>query len=180
MDTWIVLLRGINVGGKNVLPMRELVTELEGLGFVDVSTYIQSGNVVCRSGDWNRSQLGSSIRRAIDERHGFVPGIVVLAPLELEAAISANPFPEAESEPATLHLFFLDPEPAAANLDLLEGARRESERFELVGKVLYLHAPEGIGRSKLVGKVERALGVAATARNWRTVCRLLDMAQGGG
>jgi uncharacterized protein (DUF1697 family) len=178
MRTLVALFRGINVGGRNSLPMRELVAVLENLGLQEVRTYIQSGNVVFQSKSGEPAELASSIGDAIAKSHGFKPEVMLLEVDELEAAVAANPFPEAESEPKSLHLYFLVSEPEHPDLEGLERVRRESERFQLEGKVLYLYAPQGIGRSKLAARVERSLGVAVTARNWRTVCKIEAMANG--
>lgn len=177
MTTFIALFRGINVGGKNLLPMGQLVPLLEALGLQNVSTYIQSGNVVFQSVELDPADLAERIQSAVHESHGFTPQVFVLGVDELERAVRANPYPEAEPEPKSLHLSFLETRPQHPDLDVLEGLKLDSERFELRGEVFYLHAPEGIGRSKLAGRVERALGVSATGRNWRTVCRILEMAR---
>ncbi len=178
MSTWIALFRGINVGGRNVVPMKELVHDLRSLGLEDVRTYIQSGNAVFRAADGDAAELGATIAVKVEESHGFRPQVLVLSAGELEDAIRSNPFPEAEAEPKTLHLFFLASPPPAPDLDALAAIRSPSERFELTDRVFYLHAPDGIGRSKLAAKAERLLGVAVTARNWRTVGKLLEMATG--
>lgn len=182
MSTYILLLRGINVGGRNVLRMGELAELLRSLGLRDVETYAQSGNVVFRaerepSGEpeWARA-LEREIADAIEDGHGFRPRVLLFGSDRLEEAIESHPFPEAEAEPKTLHFFFLASEPADPDLEALEQVRADSERFHLADGVFYLHAPDGIGRSKLAGSVERHLGVAATARNWRTVRRLGEMA----
>lgn len=176
MSRLIVLLRGINVGGRNRLRMAELVEILEGLGLEDVRTYIQSGNVVARSSEPPSSTLAAAIGGTIERSHGFRPRVLVLAADELEAAIASNPFPEGESRPKELHFFFLTSSPTEPHLDSLDEVKADTERFHLADRVLYLHAPEGIGRSKLAANVERILGVAATARNWRTVQKLREMA----
>lgn len=95
----------------------------------------------------------------------------------LEQAIKGNPFPEAEAAPNTLHLNFLDAIPAQPDLDALEKIRAPSERYLLQGDVLYLHAPDGIGRSKLAANMEHLLGVPMTSRNWNTVCKLREMSR---
>jgi uncharacterized protein (DUF1697 family) len=176
MHTYIALLRGINVGGNNLLPMRELVGVFEGLRLRQVKTYIQSGNVVFQSEHDNLKELAQMISAAIGQSHGFTPSILLLGLPEFQAAIAANPFPEGESEPKTLHLFFLEEVPSNPNWSLLESLKAESERYQLINKVFYLHTPDGFGRSKLAEKVEKAIGVAATARNWRTVSTLMSMA----
>jgi uncharacterized protein (DUF1697 family) len=175
MDTIIALLRGINVGGHNKLPMKELKTLLEGLGLASVQTYIQSGNVVFQTERADLPILAKQIGAAIGERHGFVPQIMLLRLVALETAVAHNPFPATGEQHKTLHFYFLASTPANPDLASLEAIKTDSEQFALIDTVFYLHAPEGIGRSKLAEKVERALGVAATARNWRTVSTILGM-----
>ena len=177
MSTWIVLLRGINVGGKNILPMNELVRLLQSLHLENIKTYIQSGNAIFRSSTEISPTLTANIATKIESRHGFKPHVLILSADQLENAIVSNPFPEAEAEPKTLHLFFLASAPAAPDIESLTEAKSPSERFHLRGQVFYLHAPEGVGRSKLAAKAEKYLGVAATARNWRTVQKLWAMAK---
>jgi uncharacterized protein (DUF1697 family) len=176
MSTWILLLRGINVGGKHSLPMKALKDDLKGLGLQHVKTYIQSGNVVFQSSGSVPSGLGATISDVLEAHHGFRPHVLLLSADALEKAAAANPFPEAEAEPKSLHLFFLDTAPTAPDLDALTALRLPSEHFHLEGKVFYLHAPDGIGRSKLAARVEKALGVTTTARNWRTVQKLQELA----
>lgn len=177
MNTTIALFRGINVGGKNLLPMRELAAALEELGLQNVKTYIQSGNVVFQSEANALASLTSRISEAINRSHGFTPQVMLLSMADLENAIASNPFPDAESEPKTLHLYFPASEPTAPDIETLENLKLESEQFSLKDGVFYLYAPEGIGRSKLAARVEKSLGVAVTARNWRSVCKILEMAQ---
>lgn len=177
MKTHIAFLRGINVGGKNRLPMRELVELLHTLGLDNISTYIQSGNVVFQSQKGDQAGLAQRIQAAIHEGHGFTPPIVLLGLKELERAVSSNPFPGVESDHKALHLFFLASKPENPDLKMLSRLKRSSESFEHRGKVFYLHAPEGIGGSKLAARVERSLGVTATARNWRSVCNVLEIAR---
>ncbi len=95
----------------------------------------------------------------------------------LADAIASNPFPDAEATPRTLHVFFLDARPVNADVESLAELRAPSERFHLADRALYLHAPDGIGRSRLAANVEKRVGVPATARNWRTVQKLWEMAQ---
>ena len=169
MSTYIALFRGINVGGRNSLPMRDLVSLFEALGMQNVRTYIQSGNVVFESRKVVAAELSDRVGAAVNKHHGFTPHLLVLKSAELIEAMSANPYPEAESDPKSVHLTFLSSVPESPDLESLENIKRESEQFMLEGKVFYLHAPEGIGRSKLAARIERSLGVAGTARNWRSV-----------
>jgi len=175
METIIALLRGINVGGNNRLPMRDLVAILQAMDLRSVQTYIQSGNVVFQTDQTSLPELAHEIGAAIGESHGFTPQVLLLRLVELETAVTRNPFPEAQTDHKTLHFYFLESVPPAPDLALLAALKTERERFQLIDKVFYLHAPDGIGRSKLAEKVEKALGVATTARNWRTVSKLMEM-----
>lgn len=177
MTVWISLLRGINVGGRHIVRMTELVARLEAVGCEDVKTYIQSGNAVFRSKEKKADTLAMRIGKAIAEAHGFEPHVLMLTRADLEGAARANPFAEGETEPKSLHLFFLDAAPRKPDLASLETVKLKSERFAIVGRVFYLHAPDGIARSKLVERVGPALGVPMTARNWRTVGKLIEMAR---
>lgn len=177
MKTYVALLRGINVGGKSTLPMKDLVTLLEDLGAQNVRTYIQSGNAVFRSEESNASLLSNDISVAIKMRHGLEPRVLLLETREFERVVESNPFPEAEPEPRTLHVYFLASVPPNPDLDALENLRGDDERFALKDGALYLYAPGGVGRSRLAANAERLLGVPATARNWRTVRKILALAQ---
>jgi uncharacterized protein (DUF1697 family) len=113
---------------------------------------------------------------AIKKHHGFEPHVFILGRDAIEKAIAENPFPEAAADPASLHLVFLLSPPKNLDLKKLDSLRTESEQFHLREGVLYLHAPEGVGRSRLAANIEKLLGVPATGRNWRTVCKIREMA----
>ncbi|MCH7565736.1 MAG: DUF1697 domain-containing protein [Gemmatimonadetes bacterium] len=176
MTTWIALLRGINVGGRNVLKMKELVVLLNEACCSEVKTYLQSGNAVFKSAESSAAALESRIEKALKEDRGVDVRVLVLGKEELRRAIASNPFPQAVTDPKTLHLFFLSEPPHSPVIESLNSYKADSESFVLTDRVLYLHAPDGFGRSKLAARVERLLGVDATARNWRTVSRVLEMA----
>jgi uncharacterized protein (DUF1697 family) len=176
MTTLIALLRGINVGGSNKLPMKDLSALLTEMGLRGVQTYIQSGNAVFRCDVKNKTALAAKISTAIEAQHGFAPQVLLLDAVELQQAIADNPYPEAVADPKSLSLLFLAEMPQHPNLKALEALKTNSERFKLAGKVFYMHAPEGFGRSKLAAQAEKLLGVAASARNWNTVCKLAEMA----
>lgn len=159
-----------------MLPMKDLVTLLGKVGCDEVTTYIQSGNAVFRSAESNALELANQIKDAVLDGHGFQPRILILSSGELKQAVASNPFPEAEPNPKTLHLYFLSERPDNPDIDSLNGAKVDNESFVLTDRVFYLHAPDGIGRSKLAERVERAVGVDATARNWRTVSKVLEIA----
>ena len=176
MKTYIGLLRGINVGGNNILPMQALRDSFKVLGCAHVQTYIQSGNVVFTYvGDLQ--ELREQIIVAIDSRFGFRPKLLLIARSEFAEVVNANPFADIERDPKSLHVWFLaDP---AANPDIIsvDSKLADSESYALEGNAFYLYAPDGIGRSKLAGNVEKFLGVDATARNWRTVVKLHELAR---
>jgi uncharacterized protein (DUF1697 family) len=176
MNKYIALFRGINVGGNNILPMKELVAVLEGLGLKNVRTYIQSGNVVFQTTADKKQKLAQDIGAAIGQSHQFVPRVLVLTVQEFQNALESNPYPEGENEPKSLHLFFLESSPAKPDLEKLDSLQSGSERFKLVGTVFYLHTPDGFGPSKLASNVEKALGVTVTARNWRSASAILALA----
>ncbi|MEW5975079.1 MAG: DUF1697 domain-containing protein [Acidobacteriota bacterium] len=176
MKTYVALFRGINVGGKNALPMKELAALLEGLGARQVRTYIQSGNAVFQAAEKNLARLARQLPTEIQMRHGFQPQVFLLSLAALRRAMANNPFPEAEADPGSLHLGFLAAAPKNPDLEKLNSLKKGSERFHLDDGVFYLHAPEGVGRSKLAASAEKLLGVAMTDRNWRTVCKISELA----
>ena len=122
-------------------------------------------------------RLSKRLTAAVSKSHGFEPRVLLLTRSELEKAAAANPFPEASEYPQSLHLFFLTESPKKPDLKGCEALKAKSERFKLAGSVFYLHTPDGMGSSKLAARAEKLLGVAATARNWRTVTTLLQMSQ---
>lgn len=170
MKTYIILLRGVNVGGKNILPMKELTALLERNGFENVNTYIQSGNVVLQS----EKRPSTEIEKLIASKFGFEPKVLVLEQSEFDSAIKNNPFSPTDGKSA--HFYFCRNQPKP-NIMKLKKLLAESEEYQLNGNVFYLYAPNGIGRSKLVANIESCLGVPATGRNLNTVRKLEQMAQ---
>ena len=177
MRTWISLLRGINVLGHNKILMKDLVSELEGLGLLDVRTYIQSGNAVFRSAEKSSARQARRIGAAIAASHGFEPKVLVLSLETFREAAAACPFPKGDAQAKTVHLFFLAEPAAGADLAAMHAVKTKTERFALTELAFYLHTPDGFGKSKLAARAERVLGVAATARNWRSVTKILAMAE---
>ncbi|MBU1359740.1 MAG: DUF1697 domain-containing protein [Gammaproteobacteria bacterium] len=175
MNPYVALFRGINVGGNCSLSMKELVAILEEIGARKVRTYIQSGNAVFDSAEKNLVRLSKQLADEIVKRRGFEPHVLILTLEALAKAIAENPFPEAVNDPSSLHLGFLASPPKSPDLEKLSSLRKESERFQLTESVFYLHAPEGVGRSKLAASSEKLLGVPMTDRNWRTVCKVMEM-----
>jgi uncharacterized protein (DUF1697 family) len=176
MKTWIALLRGINVGGRNTLPMVSLSKIFTEAGCEQVRTYIQSGNVVFKADIRSKNGFVESISHAVEQKHGFPPAVALFTSDSLRSAIAANPYPETESEPKSLHVFFLESAPEIARIEDAEALLADSESIEVIGLHLFLRAPNGIGRSRFVKGVEKALAMRATARNWRTVTKLAELA----
>lgn len=171
MKTWIALLRGINVGGHHIVRMKDLVRYLEAEGFRQVRTYIQSGNVVLPCEESPGVQIGEIIER----HYGFRPPVLVLSGEQMRQAAAANPFDAGAG--SQVHFYFCAREPGEVDHDLLESVRAPNESYRLLGKVFYLYAPDGIGRSRLAEKIGRALpGTDITARNLNTVNKLLELA----
>ena len=178
MTTWIAFFRGINVGGAHSLPMKQLAIALEAEGLKDVRTYIQSGNAVFGRPKTTAPKLATLIAACVRKEFGFEPRVLVLQADELASAARGNPFPQADDDPKSLHLFFLERAPKNADMTALNALKAPTEAFALKGKVFYLHTPAGFGKSKLAERAEKLLGVPATARNWRTVCAVLEMTAG--
>ena len=185
VPTHVALLRGINVGGRNRVAMAALREVVEGLGHTGVATYIQSGNVVFTSEETDTATLAAALERAIADQLGVQPKVVVLTREELAQVVADNPFPK-EDNPRQLHAVFwngpLGPEElaavAAAQRQAGEAGGRDEAR--VVGTTMYLHTPDGYGRSELAARLARIGGgrtasTAATARNWATVRKLLAM-----
>ena len=167
METYIALLRGINVGGRNLLPMKALVTLMEQNGYTEVKTYIQSGNVVFQC-----EQLPENLGQLIEAEFGFEPNILFLAKGEFIQAADNCPYTSDVGK--EVHFYFCKSQPTP-DIEKLNGFKADSESYEIKDKVFYLYAPEGIGRSKLVANVEKCLGVPATGRNLNTINKLLSM-----
>lgn len=173
--TYIALLRGINVGGK-VLKMADLKQAVDDLGFGDVRTYLQSGNMVFHAPKTGDGTLAARISNAIRDKAGIDVHVLVRSAAEWDEVITNNPFPKAAALPKTLHAFALDLQPEKARVEDLQARDHGSEEWKIVGDALYLHTPDGFGKSKLGNSIERLLKVPMTGRNWNTVLALRELA----
>lgn len=170
----VALLRGINVGGKNLLPMKALAGIFAAAGCVEVKTYIQSGNVVFRR--LGETDVTGLIRAEIEKRFGLKVPVIVRAAAELATAIAANPFLKTGIDPARLHVMFLDDEPTAAMMAGLDAERSRPDEFVVIGREVYLHLPNGAAKTKLTNAYfDAKLRTVGTQRNWRTVMALAGM-----
>lgn len=176
MKTWIALFRGINVGGKNIVPMKDLKTALEKEGLQAVRTYIQSGNVIFEAGG-TQTALAESINKAFVSQFDFSPDVMLLSALQFEKAVKNNPYADPSNDPKSVHLFFMPHLPKNPDIETMNGIKTATEDFQILANVFYMFAPDGIGRSKLAAKAEKLLGVSATARNWRSVTKIMELAQ---
>lgn len=178
MSSQIALLRGINVGGHNKFPVARQRELMRDLGFEGVTVHLQTGNIVLADPGTPPERTARTIADRIAADLGLTVPVIVRTRDELAAAVAANPYPGATTEPKTLHVVFLSAAPAdPAPLEALDLASYAPDEFRLAGREIYLRTPDGVGRSKLAEKVTRApLGVTMTARNWNTVTKLLALA----
>jgi len=185
VPTHVALLRGINVGGRNKVAMADLRALMVRLGHTEVATYIQSGNAVFTRGDVETTALAATLERAIADTLDVRPKVVVISRAELAQVIADNPYPE-ETNPRCLHAVFgigeVGFDGAAALVAAEERTRATGSRDEaqVVGRTLFLHTPDGLGRSELAAQLSRAAAAPSgysvgTVRNWATVCKLLAL-----
>ena len=170
---YAALLRGINVGGKNKLPMKELVAVFVEVGCKDVETYIQSGNVVFNAPAAAAKRVQGAVSEAIQKQFGFQVPLIVRSGADLAKIVAENPFLGQGATEKELHVYFLADKPAAAELD---AHRSPPDEFILRGREVYLRLPNGMGRTKLTNAYfDSKLKTVCTARNWATVLQLTAM-----
>jgi uncharacterized protein (DUF1697 family) len=182
VPTHVALLRGINVGGNNKIAMADLREVVTSLGHTDVVTYIQSGNIVFSASQTGVAALAAGLERAIAEAFDVAPRVVVLSRGELAQVVRDNPY-TAEPDPRRVHAVFFSEPPGPAVMDSIAAAERQAaakggrDELTVIGRTLFLHTPDGYGRSELGLRLNRvASGPAAgTARNWATVTKLLAL-----
>jgi len=173
--THLALLRGINVAGKNILPMKDLAQMFSGAGCSNVRTYIQSGNVVFDTRG-SAPKTAAAITAEIEKRHGYRIPMVVRTSEQLLKTIRGNPFLKAGAHEKTLYVYFLAHSPNTAAIAALDPARSAPDAFHVLGQEIYLHLPNGMGRSKLTNAYfDSKLSTTCTARNWATVLKLAEM-----
>ena len=176
-NTYIALLRGINVSGHKKIKMPDLKAMFEALGFTNVRTYIQSGNVVFESN--SAKDLESKISAKIQAQFGFEVSVICRTAKEMEQVIARNPYAGMESfETEKLYVTFLQETPSKEKLEALKAFTFEPEMYTVSGKEIYVYCFNGYGNTKLENSFfEKKLKVAASTRNWRTVNKLIEMSQ---
>lgn len=176
-DLYVALLRGINVGGKNRLAMKDLVAMFAEAGCRDVLTYIQSGNVVFRATEARASRIPGVIATAISDRLGFRAPVVMRTARELRAIARSNPFLRAGVDAEALHVMFLADRPPPGKVAALDPKRSPPDEFEVCDREIYLRCPNGVARTKLTNAYfDSKLSTTSTMRNWHTVLKLVEMA----
>lgn len=179
MQTYIALLRGINVSGHKKIKMADLKVSLVELNFSDVVTYIQSGNIVFKSDDNSINSLEEKIHNKILKDFGFDVPVLVKTPQELIDAITNNPFEkDAAYETKLFAVVFLKDKPLAENIELLKTYDYSPEEYILKDKIIYYYAAKGMGNAKMSNNFfEKKLKVQATSRNWRTTQKLVELSE---
>ena len=175
-QTYAALLRGVNLGARNKVAMADLRALLTALGAEDVTTYVQSGNVIFRS-QTGRTELTRAIERQISRELGLDVTVLLRTKPELARIVAGNPFAAPGRDPTKLHVTFLADGPDRSRVGKLDAGLAHPDEFRVVGREVYLHLPGGYGRSKLSNAFfEKQLEVAATSRNWNTVTKLAELA----
>jgi uncharacterized protein (DUF1697 family) len=184
--THVALLRGINVGGRRAVAMADLREVVGALGHENVSTYIQSGNVLFTTHRTDSRAMALELEEAIATELGVATRAIVLSRGELEQVIRSNPYP-GEANPKSVHVLFLDQDPGPELLRLVADAQSQAaakgsrDSAGIVGRTIFLHTPDGYGRSQLAARLAQGTsgrsGPAATARNWATVSKLLALCE---
>jgi len=188
MASHVALLRGINVGGRNKVPMAELREVVTSLGHTGVTTYIQSGNVLFSTQETDTARLASALEEAIASRFGIWASVVVLSRERLARTLRDNPYPDAPN-PKLVHVVFMNAEPPRDLLERIKAAEGKAvakgrhDTVVAADEALFLHTPDGYGTSELAEAVFRIIGspgqtaIAATARNWVTCTKLLSLCE---
>jgi len=179
MGVFIAMLRGVNVGGNNMIKM-EVLREICGtLKFRGAQTYVQSGNVVFACDERDAAVVEKKLENAIERKLGFRPAVIARTAAQLRDAVARNPFAKRRGlEPGKLLVTFLSGEPDATGLKTVRATKTDPEEMRIDGREVYIYFPNGAGKSKLAwSKIAEMLKVAGTARNWNSVNALLKMAE---
>lgn len=176
MQTYVSILRGINVSGQKKIKMVDLRAMYESLGFSNIVSYIQSGNVAFQSPLQDQRSLAQQIEAAILDHFTFEVPVIVLNQTELENTLTNNPF--SEEKQSRSYVTFLAEEPEYGRVEKVKALDYAPEEWVLAGKIIYFYSPSGYGRAKMSNNFfEQKLKVRATTRNWKTVHKLLQMTQ---
>jgi uncharacterized protein (DUF1697 family) len=176
LTTYIALLRGVNLGSVNKVPMKELKTVFEDMGHEGVRTYLQSGNVILEARSSSSKKLAAEIEDAVFKAFGVKSSVILRTAKDLQRTVEGNPFPVKGAKPTSLQVMFLADRPSPSAVKSLDPDRSPPDQFHVKDREVYLWLPNGGARSKLTNDYfEKRLGTRATARNWNTITKLLDL-----
>lgn len=172
----VALLRGINVGGKNKLPMKDLAEIFVDAGCANVATYIQSGNVIFEASNALSKKIAAIVKAEIESRFGLSIPVVLRSAEEMSTVVSSNPFLSAGADPEHLHVAFLSGEPSADRVAAIDADRSPGDAFAVRSRDVFLHLPNGVAKTKLSNAFfDSKLATTSTVRNWRTVLKLVEL-----
>ena len=177
MPRYVALLRSVNIGGYGRMAMSDLRETFGSLGYDDVVTYIQSGNVLFSATSRSEDSIIEAIEQRIAHDFGDSPAVLLRTAAELRRVGSKSPYAKAGADPARHHVTFLDAAPSKATVDALELPPSGKDELVVEGREVYVHTPKGYAETKYTGTfLERRLGVVSTTRNWNTVTKLCELA----
>lgn len=176
MPEYVAMLRGINVGGRNKLPMRELAALFAGAGCDNVETYIQSGNVIFDASREVAANVSETMSHAIEHEYGYHIPVIVRTAAQMANVVDSNPWIPVGVPEAMLHVYFLETKPERDRVSALDPERSPGDTFAVLGQEVYLNLANGMARTKLTNAYfDSALQTMTTGRNWRTVTKLHDL-----
>ena len=179
MTVIISMLRGVNVGGHNKIKMEALRALYESLKLRDAQTYVQSGNVIFRTGERDVARLGKRIADGIERKFGFRPDVILRTAAEMRDVVANNPFAKRRGiEPGKLLVSFLASDPAEEGREKVRQMKCDPEELRIARRELYIYFPNGMGRTKLPwAGLDKMLRTPTTGRNWNSVTKMLEMAE---
>ncbi len=176
MPVSIALLRSVNVAGYGRMAMADLQESFRSLGYTDVCTYIQTGNVIFGASTKSAKRLVADIEAQLARDFGRSPDVLVRTPADLRRVVNASPYPAQGANPSRHHVTFMATPPDAARLAAFTPPSSGRDELQIIGQEIYVHTPDGYANTKLTGALlERKLGVVTTTRNWNTVAKLYDL-----
>jgi uncharacterized protein (DUF1697 family) len=179
MTTFVALLRSVNVAGHGRLAMADLKEAFVALGYADVATYIQTGNVLFTTSSRSAAKLEGDIERQLERTFGSTPTVILRTVPELAHTVATSPYPARGADPSRHHVTFLAAAPSKERLAAFRPPPSGRDELTIVGREVYVHTPDGYATTKLTGTyLERQLGVSSTTRNWNTVTKLTALAGG--
>jgi uncharacterized protein (DUF1697 family) len=177
MKYYIVLLRGINVGGHNRLPMADLRLLLNNNGYTNICTYIQSGNILLSS-DKKHEDISENIEDVIKTKFNYNIPVITISATELQTCFEGNPYTESEENIKFLHVTFLNDSQKSDAINNLNISIYNNDEFKIINKFVYLHTPDGFAKTKFSNtQFEKQLNTKATTRNWKTITKLMELSK---